>query len=469
MKTFSDLLPYQLRGIEFVKNLDRCALWEDMGLGKSVQTLTAFDQLRQSFDVSRMLVVAPATVARDVWSKEVQQWEHLTHLRVSRVIGTEKQRIEALKTPADIYTISRDNLTWLEPFFLQQQGHRYKQIRRFPWDMIVLDESQSFKNQSALRSRSIKRLRALSPRLVELTGTPSPNGYGDLWHPNFLLDRGERLGRTEGAFLDRFFNLDHTPDGYTKRTLKAGAAEQIQALVADLVLSLKAEDYLTLPPIKYNPILVTLKPAEIAKYKELERHSIMETAQGRTITAENGGVLWGKLLQLANGAIYYNAEHEFEVIHNAKIESLLETIEFLAPPVLIAYGFQHDLQRLTPAIGKVSNRTGIVRSEKSIDAWNRGEFDYALIHPGSAGHGLNLQFSGAENLVWFGLTPNLEHDQQLTARLAGGHRRANRNLVVHHILAAGTKDEDAFALLTAKGASQDDLTGAIARIAKEAI
>lgn len=428
----------------------------DMGTGKTVTTLTAFTDMMASFDARRMLVVAPLRVASRVWSDEVKQWEHLQHLTVSRIVGTEAQRLKALQTPADIHTINRENLTWLEPFFLSAGG--MKQIRRFPWDTVVLDESQSFKSQSSQRYDSAYHLRHVIPRLVELTGTPSPNGYSDLWSQIHLLDRGARLGNSESAYRDRWFD----PPRWEKYkwTVKPGAKEHIQRAISDIVLTLRAEDYLDLPEVKRNFIRVTLSPTAMKKYREMERSSLVNI-NDRVITAVNAAILSGKLLQLANGAIYYGEQRQWELLHDHKIHALLETLEGFDSPTLIGYTFQSDRDRIAAALDAFCGKRRSwlpLKTNASFDHWRTGLVDFGLIHPASAGHGLNdLYLSGAENIVWFGPTNNLEWYLQLNARLTGGHRRQGRSIVIHHIIADNTFDEDAMALLDYKDVDQADL------------
>jgi SNF2 family DNA or RNA helicase len=466
MLSRANLYPYQHRAIEFIKKHPNCALWVDMGLGKTVSALTAFGDMFHSFDVDKALVVAPLRVARQVWSDEIDEWSHLQGLRVAKIIGTPEQRLRAMAdTRADIYTINREQISWLE----EQIIHGKKQVRKWPWDTVILDESQSFKSQTAQRWKSLRRLRRLFDKCVQLTGTPVPNGYGDLWAPLYLLDRGERLGETETAYLERWFE---PPDMYSTYSwsLKDHAEKEIQAAVADLVLTMRAEDYLDLPPVLNNTVTVKLSDRVLKKYKKLERDYIMETFAGATVTAVNAAVCRGKLLQLANGSIYLNPQREYEELHDEKIEALLELLEFLPTPVLIGYGFVADKSRLGVALDKFcrSKQTWrVLNKDEDFDAFGAGQIDYAIAHPASMGHGLNkLYKSGSENAVWFGLTDNLEFYQQFNARLTGGHRRVGRNVVIHHILCEDTQDENTYALLTAKGATQDDLKKNMVELAK---
>lgn len=466
-----DLYSYQQKAVSFIKNTPNCALWLDMGLGKSVSTLTAVADLQAAFDVGRVLVVAPLRVARKVWSDEVKRWAHLQGMTVACAVTSEdkkltasqqnEHRMKALRSGADITTINREQMQWLEELIIQGK----KQIRKWPWDMVILDESQSFKSQSSFRWKSLRRLRRLFPRCVQLTGTPIPLGYQDLWSQLYLLDGGVRLGPTETAFKERWFD----PPSYEEYgwTMKAHSAKEIQAAVSDIVLPMRADDYLSLPPVVYNTIKVQMPEACRAKYKRLAREYMLETYSGRTVTAVNAGVCRGKLLQLANGSIYVDRKQNYEVLHNAKIEALLEVLEGLPKPVLIAYGFTADVDRLGDALKKVSGTSRVLSSDADFERLKAGGVDYGVLHPASAGHGLNdLHLSGSENIVWFGLSNSLEFYQQLNARLTGGHRRTGKNVVIHHLLTEDTVDEDTLSLLTRKDATQDDLTRSMANIAR---
>ena len=459
--TRSNLYAYQNRAVKFIKTHEACALWVDMGLGKSISTLTAFSDLRSSFDARRMLVVAPLRVARKVWTDEIAGWKHVSHLTTSRILGTVKQRWQAMKVPADIHLINRENLRWLESQFIDGK----KQVRRFPWDMVVLDESQSFKSQTSHRWKAMRKLRRLTDRIVELTGTPAPNGYGDLWGQFYLLDRGQRLGATETAFRDRWFEADSNPDGYTTWHLKEGADKQIQSAVQDITLSLREEDYLSLPPVKHNYIRVELPEAARKAYKRLARQYLVEYG-GKTINAVNAGVCAGKLLQLANGAVYHDREGGWTHVHDAKVFALRELLEDLNGRAIIVYGFKPDKRQVAEMMEKIPGKTwALLDSEQSELDWDAGRVDYLLLHPLSAGHGLNLQHAGAETLIWFGLTNNREWYDQANARLTGGHRRQGRNIVIHHIVADQTIDDDLVVLLETKGQLEYGLKTALSRLA----
>ena len=418
----------------------------DVGTGKTVVLLTILKRLIDSFAVRRVLVVGPRLVAERVWHTEVTEWEHLSGLRVSRIVGTVAQRLRALEADADVYTISRDNVQWLESLFIDVKAKR--QIARFPFDCLVLDESQSFKSASALRSKSVRRLRRLVARCYLASGSLMPNGYRDVWHQMYLVDGGARLGKTETAFLTTYFDKEMM-DGIPSYRLKKGAAEEIDKLVGEVFFVVRDAQ----PPAPNNFIKVILSREERANYARMVRTSVLELPAG-TITAVNAGVLWGKLLQMANGAVY-NADGTWHELHRRKLDALWELLESLPRPVIVGYGFVHDIERIFAGMPKALGRLGVLRTGKSLDAWRRGEIDIGIMHPASAGHGLNdLYLSGAENLVWFGATVNREFHDQLNGRLTGGHRRTGRKVCIHHIVTEGTVDEDAQDMLALKGDNQ---------------
>jgi hypothetical protein len=456
----SDLLPYQEHGVAYGKTRPNHAKWVAMGLGKTVMEATAFADLQCDFEAKRMLVIAPKRVARRVWSDEVQQWKHLNHLSVSKIVGSAEQCFEAMKTKADIHTIGRERVQWLAAQFLDEKG---KLKYRWPWDHVVIDEAQGFSSQNG-RWKALKQLRPYFPRLTELSGTPLPNGYGGLWSQFYQLDGGERLGKTEKDFKERWFT---PPIGmFTKWTLTPGAERLIRDAIKDVVLCLREEDYLTLPPVSQNFIRVTLSPAAMATYKRMEREYIAEVA-GQRLTAVNAGVLDGKLLQLANGACYTGVDREWVEFHSEKTEALDETLEAMPGKALIAYGYKHDLARISKVVeqrAQVDGRTWrVLQTDASFDAWARGEIDWGILHPASAGHGLNDMYkAGCEDIIHFGLTNNYEWYAQVNARIEGGHRRAGKNIRIHHIVADGTRDDDYVRLLRGKGCTQDDLERSLA-------
>lgn len=454
----ADFYPYQPVGAQFVVDHPNCAVWADVGLGKSVMGLTGFNTLRERFDAKHMLVVAPLRVARKTWRDEAHTWTHTDGLHVASIVGTPEQRMKALTTPADVHTVNYDVLDWFEAQYVQNK----KQIRRWPWDIVVLDESHRVASQSTMRWKVVRKLRKLFPRMVQFTATPLPNEYGDLWAQINLLDDGARLGHSEEDFRDRWF----TPPGfgeYGPWTLKPGADKEIQSQIADIVLTLRTEDYMDLPPVLLNPIRVELPPHTRKLYREFERKMIFEFG-GQTLNAVNMGVLYGKLLQLANGTVYVGPERSVLEIHGEKLSALEELLEDLGSrQVLIAYYFKHDLERIKQLLARSGKRWRVLTSEQDEDDWNAGKIDRLLIHPDSAGEGVNLHKSGCEDIVWYGMTPSLRQWQQLNGRLFGGVRRIGKNGRVHFIVTDGTVDEIYRDLVRRKDVTQEDFKEALVR------
>lgn len=356
-----------------------------------------------------------------------------------------------MEKEADIYTISRDNVTWLEEQFIRITGVDSKgtplraQYRKWIWDTVVLDESQSYMSQSSKRFKSMRRLRRLFDRLYLLTGSLMPNGYKCLWSQMYLVDGGKRLGNTERAFQQRWFQKD-VNDGVITFDIKPGAAEEIDRLIADVCFVMR--DKKQVKPINF--IKVTLDKKEQQTYSRMAREKCIEFA-GQPINAVNAGVLWGKLLQLANGAVY-DAEKNWHVLHTKKIEALTELMESLPERVLIGYGFVHDLERIQEALKDVSG-VGVIRTNKSLEDWKAGRITKGIMHPASAGHGLN-DLKDAEAIVWFGSSPNFEYFQQLNGRVVGGHRLQGRDIGIHVIVAENTVDEDVIGMLNSKDGTQ---------------
>lgn len=430
-------------------------LFLDMGLGKTVITLDAINTLRYDrWAVQRVLIIAPKKVAEGTWTKEAQKWEHLRHLRISAVLGSQQKRLRALATPADIYVINRDNVAWLVDYFKNA----------WPFDMVVLDESSSFKNSQSKRFKALKLVRSRINRLVELTGTPASNGLIDLWAQIYLLDGGARLGRTLGQYRERFFDPDkRSRTQIFSYTPKDGSMEYIQQAIGDICVSMKAEDYLNLPDRMFDDVPVVLDDKARKAYRQLERDLLLELDEGQ-ITAASAGVLTGKLLQLCNGAVY-DSEKRPLAIHNCKVEAFLEVLEQLnGQHCLVFYNFQHDLDRLLAALEPLGLRVQVYQSAADEDAWNAGEIDVLLAHPASCAYGLNLQ-NGGHHIVWFGLTWSLEQYEQANKRL---HRQGQRHpVIVHHLVVQGGMDEDVIESLRAKGDTQEALMDALkARIKK---
>lgn len=457
----SDLYSYQRHAVDYIKGHKNCALWVDMGLGKTVSTLTALSDMQDDCTIGKALVIAPKRVARKVWSDEANEWEHLKHLKVARIVGSERECFDALREPADIHTIGRDRVPWLHAQFIQKG----KQVVEWPWDTVVADESQTFANQGSQRFRALGdlRLKTKFPRMIQLSGTPMPNGYIKLWSQMWLLDAGRRLGASEKAMKERWFT---PPVGiFTKWNIRPTAPREIQHALRDIVLALREEDYLDLPPVVDNFIRCSLSPAAMATYKRFEREFIAEVA-GKKLTAVNAGVLDEKLLQLANGACYYH-EKKWVPFHDAKLEALEETLDGIPGKALIAYSFNHDKARIAARLDRMADANGrtwrLLNSDRDFQEWADGKIDWGVLHPASAGHGLNDVYkAGVEDLIYFGLTNNLEFYEQVRARIAGGHRRTGRNIRIHHIVADGTRDDDYVALIKRKALDQDNLMSALA-------
>ena len=433
---------YQTFATNFVLEHPACGLILDMGLGKSVITLTAlWSLLLDSFDVGKVLVVAPKRVAENTWPTELKKWEHLDGLTWSLVLGSEKDRRAALQRRAKIYIINRENVTWLVDNY------------RWDFDTLVIDELSSFKSSKAQRFRALKRVRPRISRVIGLTGTPQPNGLLDLWPQMYLLDMGQRLGRFVGGYRERFF----LPDKRNREVIysykpKEGAEEKIYELISDICISMKAADYLDMPELVASRVEVQMNAKEQKLYEGFERDMVLHLKDG-DLDAVNAAALSGKLVQMANGAVY-GENRKVHHIHDRKLDALEDIIEAAnGKPLLVAYWYKHDLERIRQ---RFEVRT--IDTPKDIADWNEGKIPVALIHPASAGHGLNLQ-DGGSTIVWFGLTWSLELYQQLNARL--WRQGQKHTVVIQHIVAAGTHDEDIMNALEKKDMSQTALIAAV--------
>ena len=438
--------PYQEAAEKWILEHKKCGLFLEMGLGKTVVTLTAIKRLIEDFAVSRVLVIAPLRVAATVWAEEARKWDHLHDLRFSKVLGSRTEREAALRQDAEIYVINRENVQWL----VEHQA----QTKKWPFDMIVLDELSSFKNPKAERFKALRRTLPAVRRVVGLTGTPAPNGLIDLWSQIYLLDKGERLGRFIGAYRQRYFIPGHTNGMVVYNWVPVqGAPAEIYGRISDICMSMKAEDYLQMPDRIDITVPVALPDSARTAYETMERDLVLPL-RDEAITAQNAAVLAGKLLQLSNGAIY-TEDREYIEVHSAKLDALEDLIEAAnGEPVLVYYGFQHDKERILQRFP----RAKALYSSKDVDAWNRGEIEILLAHPSSAGHGLNLQ-QGGHIMVWYGLTWSLEQYQQANARL---YRQGQEQPVkIYHLVTQGTVDEDVLKVLTGKAARQDALIDAI--------
>lgn len=437
---------YQKRATNEVLIHPAVGLFLGMGLGKTVCTLTAIDELMfNRFEVQQVLVIAPKRVAEDTWSRESEKWDHLNHLKISKVLGTQKQRMAALKAEADIYVVNRENVTWLVNLYRSS----------WPFDMVVIDELSSFKSNKSQRFKSLKTVTPLIKRIVGLTGTPTPNGYLDLWPQMYLLDRGERLGKTITGYRERYFTPGRR-NGYTvfDWDLKDGADKAIQKKLSDICISMKAEDYLDLPERINNNVLVTMDTKARSLYEQMEKDLILQVNESN-ITALTAAALGQKLLQMANGAVY-DSEGKYVQIHDDKLEALEDILEFNQEPILVFYSFKHDYDRLMKHFKDLKPRT--LETSKDIKDWNDGKIRLLLAHPASVGHGLNIQ-AGGHIIVWFGLTWSLELYQQANARL--DRQGQTESVIVHHLIAAGTWDERVMQVLQRKDIGQAAFMAAI--------
>lgn len=435
---------YQKYAIKYIEAHPISALLIDMGLGKTSITLTAIRNLLfDSFEVCKVLVIAPLRVAKNTWTDEIKKWEHLNTLTYSLIIGNENERLSALNEKADIYIINRENVDWL----VNKSGYK------FDFDMVVIDELSSFKNHQSKRFKSLMKVRPLVKRIVGLTGTPSSNGLMDLFAEFKILDMGKRLGYFIGQYRNTYFKPDkmNGPIVYSYKPLP-NAENAIYEKISDITVSMKANEYLKMPELLTSNYVVELSNSEKNQYDEMKKSLVLEITDGE-ITASNAASLSNKLCQLSNGAIYDDEQNIVE-IHNRKLEALENIIESMnGKPLLIGYWYRHDLERIK---SRFSVRE--IKTSKDISDWNDGKIPVALIHPASAGHGINLQ-NGGSTLVWFGLTWSLELYQQTNARL---YRQGQKNtVVIQHIITKGTIDEQILKALQKKNKTQADLIDAI--------
>lgn len=441
---------YQEYAIRYIETHPISAVFLDMGLGKTSITLTAlYDLLFDFFKIHKVIVIAPLRVARDTWCAEIMKWEHLNGLQYSVAVGTEAERLAALRRRADIYIINRENVKWL----VEESGIP------FDFDMVVIDELSSFKNHQSKRFKALMKKRPGVERIVGLTGTPSSNGLMDLWAEFKLLDMGERLGRFIGQYRTRYF-LPDKRNGQVVFSYKPlpGAEESIYQAISDITISMKASDHLQMPELIQSRYTVYLSEKEMQRYVDMKQELVLQLPDGE-ITAANAASLSGKLSQMANGAVYADNQTVIS-IHDRKLDALEDMIESMGgKPLLVAYWFQHDLERITERLHKLKIPFSRLDTAESIQRWNAGELPVALIHPASAGHGLNLQ-SGGSTIVWFGLTWSLELYQQTNARLWRQGQRAE-TVVVQHILTEGTIDGRIMKALSEKDSTQAALIDAV--------
>lgn len=439
---------YQQIAIDKIEELPRCGLFLDMGLGKTAITLTAIEDLMYNrFEISRVLVIAPLRVAEDTWSRECEKWNHLKNLRIVKVLGSPQQRRLALSQEADVYIINRENVVWLTDE-LSGIGNEWF------FDMVVVDELSSFKSPKAQRFKALKKYITRSSRVVGLTGTPAPNGLIDLWSQMYLIDSGERLGKTVTGYRERYF----TPNQRNQTTifnykLKDNAEQAIMNKISDICISMKAEDWLDMPERIDSVIQVKMNSDEKAAYEKFEKDCYMQFVEGE-VTAATAATLTNKLLQYSNGAMYL-PDGSYAKTSDSKLDKLEEIIDTAGgKPILCFYSFRHDLERIKQRI-KFARK---LESSADIDAWNKGELQLLLAHPAGAGHGLNLQ-AGGNIIVWFGLTWSLELYQQANARL---YRQGQENaVIIHHLVTEDTCDERVLQSLQGKADVQEDLLNAL--------
>ena len=440
---------YQKYAIEYLKSHPVSALFLDCGLGKTSITLSAVNELLfDSFEVRKVLVIAPVRVAKFSWPDEIKKWDHLSELRYSLAVGTEEQRIEALNADADIYIINRENIQWL----VEKSGVP------FVFDMLVIDELSSFKNHQTKRFKSLMKVRPRVKRIVGLTGTPSSNGLMDLFAEFKILDMGERLGRFIGQYRNKYFKPDKM-NGQVVYSYKPlpHAEQDIYEKISDITVSMKANEYLKMPELVVSNYEVQLSDKERKHYDEM-KNLVLEIAEGE-ITASNAASLSNKLCQMSNGAIYNDKQNIIE-IHSRKLDALEDIIESMnGKPLLVAYWYKHDFERIAERLKSLHIPFSKLDTDENIERWNKGEIPVALIHPASAGHGLNLQ-SGGSTLVWFGLTWSLELYQQTNARQWRQGQTAD-TVVIQHIIAKGTIDEQIMKVLKTKETTQAALITAV--------
>lgn len=453
------LKAYQRKALDFTMHHAQSMLWLDMGLGKTAVSLTTIAERQSLVQVYAALVVAPLRVIQTVWRQEARQWEHTRHLRFSMIHGAPDIRERAYHLPADIYLVNYEGLTWLSEKLVNTYLSRGRYL---PFNMVVFDEVSKLKNHSTERHTALRRLLPFIPYRMGLTGTPAANGYMDLFGQFLAVDSGARLGTSLPAFKSTFFH--QTGWGVaTRYEIDPGAEKRIEEIIGDVTMQMSAADYIELPPILFNDIWIDLPPEARKKYEQLEREMFIEMDSGAEVEVFNAAALTGKCLQAANGALYLQTGGPWETLHGAKLEALTDTVEEAAgKPLLVAYSFIHDGERITKAykdVEHISSKLGATRMMDLVNRWNDGKVPMMIGHPASMGHGLNLQ-QGSDTLVWFGLPWSLELYQQTIDRLAGGLRRT-RPVFVHRILARGTTDEAVLAALSAKATTQEGLKRAL--------
>jgi SNF2 family DNA or RNA helicase len=440
-----DLKQYQLTSAKFILNTPRCALWCEMGLGKTVITLTALREIIRHNPDCRVLIIAPKLVCETVWEAEAKKWSHTNHLDIVHITGTPSQRIELLERNTRIQLISVNLTKWLSDYYM----------KKWPYDVVVLDESGGFKDSSSQRFKALKKVIVNSHRVIELTGTPAPNGLLNIWSQVFLLDLGERLGRTMHTYKLRHFDSDYM--GYNW-TLKEGHDDIIHDSVRDICMTLSAEDYLQMPRRIDNHIELPMKPSTRSLYDELKKELIVALNAEEEVIAASAASLVNKLRQICNGGVYHDPDKPAEVLHQCKLDALERIVdEAEGTPVLVGYNFKFDRDAI---LKKFKGRAETIEDSTTVERWNRGEIPVLITHPASSAHGLNLQ-KGSNIMVWFGLTWSLELYQQFNARL---HRQGQtKPVIIHHLLMENTIEQLVMEALTNKHLTQKALLDAMKR------
>ena len=443
---------YQKTAHRWVMEKSRCCLFLDMGLGKSVITLTAIQDLIDDCEIGSALVVAPKKVAETTWTAEAAKWSHLSGLRVVPIIGTAKQRMTAVSTKADVHVIGRDSYVWLVDTL---KG-------RMPWDMLVLDELTSFKSPKSQRFKAVKMTTPQFDRVVGLTGTPAPNGLIDLWAQMYCVDMGERLGKSVGRYRDTYFDLYRHNNIVVRCTPKPGTEKIIRGKLADICLTMQAADYLTLPPMMTHTVSVVLPEKTRKRYEEFEREMVLDfVEENKEVVAASVMALMNKLSQFANGAVY-DDERNVHEIHEEKLAMLAELVEAADGSVLVFYQYKHDAWRIRESLKGM--RVEEYQGAKTLEDWNEGKIDVLLAHPASTAFGLNMQ-QGGHTIVWFGTGWNLELYQQANARL---HRQGQQKpVMVYRLIVPGTVDEIAAAAVDRKSRVQEALLDGLSRLERK--
>lgn len=446
---------YQKYCIERIVRDPAVGLFLRPGLGKTSITLTAVNVLRYlRWEIAKVLVIAPKKVAEATWSKEAAKWDHLQHLKVVTVLGSTTKRIKALNTPADVYVVNRENVPWLVDYYKQS----------WPFDMLICDESTSFKNPQSKRFKALKLIRRFCKKVVLLTGTPSSKGLIDLWAQVYLLDEGVRLGKTISQYRERYFIANTHGGHFTDYKPKSDAESAVLEAISDICVSMKAEDYLELPECVEHEIPVVLDEKAKREYDQFERDLLLEI-EDETITAQGAAVLTGKLLQFCNGAVY-NADKQPVTVHDCKLDAYTELLEQLdGDPVITFYSFKHDLDRLLERLGKTKRRVRVYQGPQDEDDWNTGKIDVLLAHPASCAYGLNLQ-AGGRHIVWFGLNWSFELNDQGKCRLWRQGSEFDK-VFIHYLVAQGCVDEDVMAAIRSRADTHEAVMSALkARLKK---